>query len=153
MKTILNLIILIALCTTGSSLDAKPTSRRALQKAFLKENASKPGVVTTKSGLQYQILAQGEDGRRPKWRNTITLHYHGTLLDGTVFQSTVDRGEPVTMKFEGLIAGWTEGLKLMSVGDKYRFYIPSYLGYGYDKQDGIPSNSLLIFDIELLAIE
>ena len=119
---------------------------------FLEQNKAKEGVVTLPSGLQYQILKDGE-GAKPNASNKVTCHYHGTLIDGRIFDSSVQRGQPATFPLNQVIAGWTEGVQLMPVGSKYRFFIPSSLGYG-DRQVGsdIGPNSALIFDVELLAI-
>jgi len=118
---------------------------------FLEKNRVKDGVIETESGLQYEVLQEG-DGAMPADTSVVKVHYHGTLLDGTVFDSSVDRGEPVEFPLNRVIAGWTEGLQLMSVGSKYRFYIPQELGYGDRPAGQIPPNSLLIFDVELLDI-
>jgi len=125
---------------------------KASGSAFLDENAEKADVVTTESGLQYEVIEEGESEETPEASDTVTVHYHGTLTDGTVFDSSVDRGEPATFPLNNVISGWTEGLQYMSVGDKYRFYIPSDLGYGARAQGPIPANSVLIFDVELLGI-
>ncbi|GGH70789.1 FKBP-type peptidyl-prolyl cis-trans isomerase FklB [Filimonas zeae] len=121
--------------------------------AFLAANKTKPGVVTTPSGLQYQILKQG-DGPKPKATDKVKVHYHGMLIDGTVFDSSVDRGQPISLGLSNVIAGWTEALQLMPVGSKWKLFIPSELGYG-DRDAGpvIKGGSTLIFDVELLAIE
>ena len=119
---------------------------------FLETNKSKPGVVTLPSGLQYEILTEGT-GTKPVASNKVTCHYHGTLIDGTVFDSSVKRGQPATFPLNMVIKGWTEGLQLMPVGSKWRFYIPAHLGYG-DRQVSaqIGPNSTLIFDVELISI-
>ncbi len=119
---------------------------------FLETNKSKEGVVTLASGLQYQVLTEGE-GPKPGPSHKVTCHYHGTLTNGKVFDSSVQRGQPATFPLNMVIPGWTEGLQLMGVGSKYRFFIPPHLGYG-DRQVGgdIAPNSALIFDVELLAI-
>lgn len=121
-------------------------------KDFLEQNKSKEGVVTLPSGLQYLILQEGP-GAKPLASNKVTCHYHGTLIDGKIFDSSVQRGQPATFPLNQVIAGWTEGVQLMNVGSKYRFFIPSALGYG-SRQVGsdIGPNSALIFDVELLAI-
>lgn len=119
---------------------------------FLEENAEKEGVTVTESGLQYEILTEG-DGAKPTATAVVEVHYHGTLIDGTVFDSSVDRGEPISFPLNGVIKGWTEGLQLMSVGSKYRFTIPSELAYGERVSEKIPGNSVLIFDVELLSFE
>ncbi|WP_143306927.1 FKBP-type peptidyl-prolyl cis-trans isomerase [Chitinophaga vietnamensis] len=120
---------------------------------FLAENKSKPGVVALPSGLQYQVLRAG-DGPKPTATDKVRTHYHGTLIDGTVFDSSVDRGEPISFPVNGVIKGWTEALQLMPVGSKWRLFIPADLAYG-DRQAGpkIAPGSTLIFDVELLAIE
>ena len=119
---------------------------------FLEQNKSNEGVVTLPSGLQYLVLTEGP-GAKPAATNRVTCHYHGTLIDGRIFDSSVQRGQPATFPLNQVIAGWTEGLQLMGVGSKYRFFIPSGLGYG-NRQVGsdIGPNSVLIFDVELLAI-
>ncbi|RLV61349.1 FKBP-type peptidyl-prolyl cis-trans isomerase [Parashewanella curva] len=120
---------------------------------FLAQNKEKDGVKTTTSGLQYLILEKGTGTVHPAPSNVVKVHYHGTLIDGTVFDSSVDRGEPISFPLNRVIKGWTEGLQLMVVGDKYRFFIPSNLAYGKRATGKIPGNSVLIFDVELLAIE
>lgn len=118
---------------------------------FLAANKTKPGVAETPSGLQYEVITQGT-GQHPSVTSKVTCHYHGTLIDGTVFDSSVKRGQPATFPLNMVIAGWTEGLQLMPVGSKYRFFIPADLGYG-DRQVSaeIGPNSTLIFEVELLA--
>lgn len=119
---------------------------------FLAANKEKEGVVETPSGLQYQVLTEAE-GPKPTEFNKVTCHYHGTLIDGTVFDSSVKRGQPATFPLNMVIKGWTEGLQLMSVGSKYRFFIPANLGYGERQVSAeIGPNSTLIFDVELLGI-
>jgi FKBP-type peptidyl-prolyl cis-trans isomerase FklB len=119
---------------------------------FLEQNKTNEGVVTLPSGLQYQVLKEGS-GANPTANNRVTCHYHGTLIDGRIFDSSVQRGQPATFPLNQVIAGWTEGVQLMNVGAKYRFFIPSELGYG-NRQVGsdIGPNSALIFDVELLSI-
>lgn len=121
-------------------------------KQFLEENGKKPGVVVLASGLQYEIITEGT-GPKPKATDKVTCHYHGTLIDGTIFDSSVQRGQPATFPLNMVIKGWTEGLQLMSQGSKWRFFIPPQLGYG-DRQVSakIGPNSTLIFDVELLGI-
>lgn len=120
--------------------------------AFLTENGAREGVVTTESGLQYQILSEG-DGAIPSLESVVKTHYHGTLIDGTVFDSSVDRGEPTQFAVNQVIPGWTEALQLMKVGSKWRIYVPSELAYGeMSPGPAIPPNSTLIFDVELLEI-
>jgi FKBP-type peptidyl-prolyl cis-trans isomerase len=120
---------------------------------FLAENAKKEGVVTTPSGLQYKVLDAGY-GSRPKATETVKVHYKGTFIDGKTFDSSYDRGEPISFPLNGVIAGWTEGVQLMPVGAKYEFYIPYNLAYGERGAGGvIPPYATLIFVVELLGIE
>ncbi|MBN4076000.1 MAG: peptidylprolyl isomerase [SAR86 cluster bacterium] len=121
---------------------------------FLNDNALESGVVTTPSGLQYLVLEEAADTSAPMPLATdeVRVHYHGTMIDGTVFDSSVDRGEPISFPLDGVISGWTEGLQLMQVGDKYRFFIPAELAYGGTGAGSIPPYSALIFDVELLGI-
>jgi FKBP-type peptidyl-prolyl cis-trans isomerase FklB len=121
---------------------------------FLAENAKRNGVVTTKSGLQYEVIKTGTDTIKPKLNDRVKCHYHGTLINGKIFDSSVDRGEPLSFAVTGVIAGWTEALQLMTVGSKWKLYVPSELAYG-DRQMGasIPPGSTLIFEVEILAIE
>ena len=124
----------------------------AASEAFLAENSQQDGVITLPSGLQYRVLASGE-GESPTTTDSVLAHYHGTLTDGTVFDSSVDRGEPATFGVSQVIAGWTEALQLMKVGDKWRLFIPPGLAYGEaSPTPAIPPNSALIFDVELLEI-
>jgi FKBP-type peptidyl-prolyl cis-trans isomerase FklB len=120
-------------------------------KEFLTENGARDGVVTLPSGLQYEILNDAE-GPKPRASDQVTTHYRGTLIDGTVFDSSYDRGQPATFPLNGVIAGWTEALQLMSPGAKWRLFIPPDLAYGERAQGPIPANSTLIFDVELLEI-
>lgn len=124
---------------------------RAAGEAFLAENAGKDGVRTTDSGLQYQIMEAG-DGASPDAESRVRVHYEGRLIDGTVFDSSYQRGEPAEFGLNQVIPGWTEGLQLMSEGGKARFFIPSDLAYGPGGTRGIPPNSVLVFDVELLDI-
>ncbi|BDQ67074.1 FKBP-type peptidyl-prolyl cis-trans isomerase [Shewanella xiamenensis] len=119
---------------------------------FLAQNKTKEDVVTTASGLQYKVLNQGSGTVHPKASDTVTVHYHGTLIDGTVFDSSVERGEPIAFPLDRVIKGWTEGVQLMVEGDKYRFFIPSELAYGNRSTGKIGGGSVLIFDVELLKI-
>lgn len=120
--------------------------------AFMESNKQKPGVVALPSGLQYEVITEGS-GIKPSARNKVTCHYHGTLIDGTVFDSSVKRGQPATFPLNMVIKGWTEGLQLMAVGSKWRFFIPPQLAYG-ERQTGaeIGPNSTLIFEVELLDV-
>ena len=119
---------------------------------FLEENKKNKQVVSLPSGLQYEVLTEGT-GAKPLASNKVTCHYHGTLIDGTVFDSSVQRGQPATFPLNMVIKGWTEGLQLMGAGSKWRFFIPSQLGYG-DRQVSaqIGANSALIFEVELISI-
>lgn len=125
---------------------------KAAAEAFLAENGVKEGVVTTASGLQYKVETQG-DGPRPGPTDTVTVHYRGTLLDGTEFDSSYARNEPISFALDRVIPGWTEGVQLMPVGSKYIFYIRPELGYGEGGGGRIPPNSALIFEVELLDIQ
>ena len=120
--------------------------------AFLTENSRKPGVTTLPSGLQYEVLTEGS-GQKPGLSSSVTTHYHGTLINGTVFDSSYQRGQPATFPVNGVIAGWTEALQLMGEGSKYRLYIPSDLAYGKRGAGrDIPGDTALIFDVELLKV-
>jgi FKBP-type peptidyl-prolyl cis-trans isomerase FklB len=121
--------------------------------AFLAANKNKPGVKSLPSGLQYQVIKEGT-GAKPTLTDKVKVHYHGMLTDGTVFDSSVDRGEPIVLSVNGVIAGWTEALQLMPVGSKWKLFIPSDLGYG-DRGAGptIKGGATLIFDVELINIE
>lgn len=120
--------------------------------AFLEENAKKDSIKVTASGLQYEILTEGS-GEKPSAESTVSTHYHGTLIDGTVFDSSVDRGQPAEFPVNRVIAGWTEALQMMPVGSKWRLYVPHNLAYGERGAGGaIGPYQALIFDVELLAI-
>ena len=123
--------------------------------AFLAENGQRNGVVTTASGLQYEVIEEGPDGgASPTAADSVLAHYHGTLSDGSVFDSSVQRGEPATFGLSQVIAGWTEALQLMSEGDKWRLYLPPELAYGEaSPSPAIPPNSALIFEVELLEVQ
>jgi FKBP-type peptidyl-prolyl cis-trans isomerase FklB len=131
----------------------KAAVAKAAGEKFLAENAKKPGVVTLASGLQYQVMRSGTDTTKPKITDQVRCHYHGTRLDGVVFDSSVERGEPAVFGVNQVIQGWIEALQMMPVGSKWRLFIPSDLAYG-DQQAGpkIPPGSMLIFDLELLEI-
>jgi FKBP-type peptidyl-prolyl cis-trans isomerase FklB len=130
----------------------KASGNKKIGEDFLAANKNKPGVVTLPSGLQYQIIKEGT-GPKPAITDQVKVHYHGTLIDGRVFDSSVDRGEPIELAVNGVIPGWTEALQLMPVGSKWKLFIPSNLAYG-DQQAGpmIGPGSTLIFDVELIAI-
>jgi FKBP-type peptidyl-prolyl cis-trans isomerase FklB len=121
--------------------------------AFLAANKNKPGIITLPSGLQYQVVRQG-NGPKPKLTDTVTVHYTGSLIDGKVFESSVDRGVPAKFTVGGVIAGWSEALQLMPVGSRWKLFIPAELGYGNYSPPGsnIPPGATLIFDLELLSI-
>lgn len=135
--------------------EAKKKGEENMKKGqeFLAQNGKKAGVKTTASGLQYEVIKEGT-GKQPTADNTVTVHYTGTLINGKKFDSSVDRGEPATFPLKGVIAGWTEGVQLMKIGAKYRFYIPSNLGYGERGMGGdIGPNETLIFDVELIDVK
>ncbi|MBQ0118347.1 MAG: FKBP-type peptidyl-prolyl cis-trans isomerase [Paludibacteraceae bacterium] len=121
---------------------------------FLAENALKDGVTVTESGLQYEVITAGKGSKHPTAESTVKVHYEGKLINGTVFDSSYQRGEPIEFPLNGVIKGWTEGVQLMTVGSKYRFYIPYNLGYGErGAGQNIPPYATLIFDVELLEIK
>ena len=127
-------------------------NNKAEGEAFLAENAKKSGVTTLPSGLQYEVLTAGA-GNKPSLGSSVTTHYHGTLINGTVFDSSYQRGQPATFPVNGVIAGWTEALQLMGEGSKYRLYIPSDLAYGKRGAGrDIPGDTALIFDVELIKV-
>jgi FKBP-type peptidyl-prolyl cis-trans isomerase FklB len=134
-------------------MEKKFEANKGLGEAFFTENAKREEIQTTDSGLQFEVVTEGE-GAKPAAENNVTVHYHGTLIDGTVFDSSVDRGEPATFGVGQVIKGWTEALQLMSVGSKYRLYIPQDLAYGANPHPGGPIEPFmaLIFDVELLEI-
>jgi len=130
-----------------------PEENKAAGEAFLAENAKKPNIITTASGLQYEVLKKGE-GAKPSATDNVTVHYKGTTIDGNEFDSSYSRGEPATFPLNRVIPGWTEGVQLMQEGAKYRFYIPSELAYGtHGAGRLIGPNSALIFDVELIKIQ
>jgi FKBP-type peptidyl-prolyl cis-trans isomerase len=132
---------------------AKAEKNKADGEKFLADNKSKEGVKVTASGLQYVVLKEG-DGAMPKATDEVTVHYVGTLLDGTEFDNSVKRGQPVTFPLNGVIPGWTEGVQLMKVGSKFKFFVPSALGYGSNGTPGGPigPDATLIFEVELISI-
>jgi len=119
---------------------------------FLAENKKRAGVITTKSGLQYEIITAG-DGQSPAATDTVTCHYRGTYIDGKGFDNSYDRGHPISFPLNGVIKGWTEGLQLMQIGATYKFYIPYQLGYGEYDYMSIPGGSMLVFEVELIGIK
>lgn len=120
---------------------------------FLAQNKTKDGVIETESGLQYLILEEGTGSTHPGPKSKVLAHYHGTLIDGSVFDSSVDRGTPLSFGLNQVIRGWTEGLQLMVEGQKNRLFIPSELAYGNRAAGSIPGGSVLIFDVELITIK
>jgi len=136
----------------AKKMESQYGDNRAKGEQFLAANKSKAGVITTASGLQYEVLKKGT-GAMPGDTARVKVHYHGTLIDGTVFDSSVDRGEPAVFGVNQVIKGWTEALKLMPVGSKYKLYIPQELAYGAQDQGTIKPYSTLIFEVELLGIE
>ncbi|HVM49896.1 MAG TPA: FKBP-type peptidyl-prolyl cis-trans isomerase [Candidatus Acidoferrum sp.] len=163
MKLRIIIPIAAAFCVVGCEKPAEPTSTTATTTpataaapvaVAVSTNASKGDWTTTASGLKYQVLKHGDGTASPKPTDTVKVHYHGTLLDGTVFDSSVERGEPISFPLNGVIPGWTEGLQLMKVGDKFKFEIPPNLAYGPNSPSPkIPPNSTLVFEVELLAIQ
>ena len=153
-KSITSIPLMLLVVLFGSAVQAQSYTNEAHQQgqAFLAENAKKEGVITTASGLQYQVLKPGTGTQHPSARDTVRVHYHGTLIDGTVFDSSVDRGKTISFPLNRVIKGWTEGLQLMVVGEKTRLFIPSNLAYGFRSIGKIPAGSTLIFDVELFAI-
>ena len=135
-----------------AEMAAKGSKAKAEGENFLKENSQKDGIKTLPSGLQYEVLKEG-NGKKPKATDNVKCHYEGTLIDGTIFDSSYKRGEPAVFPLNGVIAGWTEGLQLMNEGAKYRFYIPFNLAYGENGAGNlIPPYAALIFDVELIAV-
>ncbi|WP_114326495.1 FKBP-type peptidyl-prolyl cis-trans isomerase [Candidatus Colwellia aromaticivorans] len=125
----------------------------AIGQTFLTQNKAVEDVSETASGLQYQVLERGKGTEHPTASSKVMVHYHGTLLDGTVFDSSVDRDKPISFGLNQVIKGWTEGVQLMVVGDKFKFFIPSELGYGNSAAGKIAPGSLLIFEVTLLEIQ
>ena len=151
--------LLVAALAVATSLILNPThlmsqsNNLEVGQAFLKENASKPGVHTTPSGLQYKVITEGK-GKSPKATDTVLVHYRGTTIDGTEFDSSYKRNEPISFPLNGVIPGWTEGVQLMKEGGKIELFIPSNLAYGSRGAGGvIAPDSTLIFDIELLKVQ
>ena len=130
----------------------KAKENTQLGQSFLDKNREADGVQSTASGLQYVVLETGTGSTRPTATDRVKVHYHGTLIDGTVFDSSVDRGEPISFALNKVIPGWTEGLQLMVEGEKTRLFIPSKLGYGNRAAGKIKPGSTLIFDVELIGI-
>jgi peptidylprolyl isomerase len=151
------LVIVVALAIfffTKNSNDKKlALENTAIANEFLATNKSLENVVETASGLQYQILEKGEGTEHPSATSKVTVHYHGTLLDGSVFESTVEGGNPISFGLNQVISGWTEGVQLMVVGDKFKFFIPANLAYGNTTSGKIKAGSLIMFEITLLNIQ
>ena len=151
------LIVLIVLLVIYALKRAGVFSKGAAENetvgdAYLAENALREEVTQTASGLQFEVLTEGEGDARPAATDTVLVHYHGTLINGSVFDSSVKRGEPISFPLNRVIPGWTEGVQLMTKGTKYKFYIPARLAYGNRQVGTIPGGSLLIFEVELLDI-
>lgn len=156
-SALLTLTLALGLCAGCSSNENKPGTAADAQAgdgaAFLAANAKKDGVITTASGLEYKVIKSGT-GESPKPDDKVKVHYHGTLIDGTVFDSSVQRGEPIVFPVGAVIPGWVEALQLMKVGDKWQLFIPAKLAYGEQSPSpAIPANSVLLFEVELLGIE
>ena len=153
------ILIAAAICIGWLLIRSKKQNQQLAEKnrsagsEFLTANADKPEVTTTASGLQYEILQTGSGEVHPKASDKVKVHYHGTLLDGKVFDSSVERNSPISFGLNQVIKGWTEGVQLMKEGDKFRFFIPAHLGYGNRGAGEIGPGALLIFEVELLAIE
>jgi FKBP-type peptidyl-prolyl cis-trans isomerase len=136
-----------------NKLQAEKAEPRILEgEKFLALNKTKPGVLTTASGLQYEILTAGSGPKADSPLDTVVCHYRGTFLDGAGFDNSYDRNEPTTFQLNEVVRGWTEGLQLMPVGSKYRFWVSHTLGYGANDYMAIPGGSTLVFEIELLEV-
>lgn len=147
-------IALVIFYFAKSSMNKKAAVENiAIGNDFLAKNKTNDDVLETASGLQYQVLQKGQGNDHPSASSTVKVHYHGTLLDSTVFDSSVERGEPISFPLNRVIKGWTEGVQLMVVGDKFKFFIPSDLAYGNSATGKITAGSLLIFEVELLEIQ
>jgi FKBP-type peptidyl-prolyl cis-trans isomerase len=157
MLTRLTVTLAAAICLLGCNKATEPSAEKPAAKAApggQADGAQKNEMKTTASGLKYQVLKQGTGTVSPKATDTVNVHYHGTLLNGTVFDSSVERGQPISFPLNGVIPGWTEGLQLMKVGDKFKFEIPPNLAYGPNSPSPkIPPNSTLVFEVELLGIQ
>lgn len=147
---ILLILIVFFLFRNSQKNKQAAVQNKSAGEAFLAKNKDEEGVITTASGLQYKVLQAGEGSEHPTAKSKVKVHYHGTLIDGTVFDSSVERGEPIEFGLNQVIKGWTEGVQLMVVGEKTRFFIPSELAYGNGSAGVITPGSTLIFDVELL---
>jgi len=145
-----SLCLLSAFSCTAQNDKPSPTLEKGVK--FLADNKTNEGVVTTESGLQYRIIKEGE-GASPSLEDKVTVHYTGKLIDGKVFDSSVERGQPATFGINQVIKGWEEGLQLMKPGAKFEFFIPSDLAYGERAVSTIPANSTLIFEVELISVK
>lgn len=144
------------LCLVGCNKATTPAEDKpaSTKTPAVPTGEQKGGTTTTLSGLKYEVMKQGTGTVSPKATDTVNVHYHGTLLNGTVFDSSVQRGQPISFPLNGVIPGWTEGLQLMKVGDKFKFEIPPNLAYGPNSPSPmIPPNSTLVFEVELLGIK
>lgn len=148
------IIIVLAVFVVQRMQSNKKDTSNNLQSGieFLSSNMTQEGVVTTESGLQYKVLTKGSGEIHPSASDKVKVHYHGSLIDGTVFDSSISRGQPIEFGLNQVIKGWTEGLQLMVEGEKTRLFIPSELGYGNRSAGSIPAGSTLIFDVELIKI-
>ncbi|MGO2127573.1 MAG: FKBP-type peptidyl-prolyl cis-trans isomerase [Pseudoalteromonas prydzensis] len=152
------LAVIIAILCFFIFQNSKKVKQQALANAqieadFLVANSKVEGVIEIASGLQYKVVSSSGSETKPSPTSMVNVHYHGTLLDGSVFDSSVERNSPISFGLNQVIKGWTEGLQLMSEGDKYTFYIPHQLAYGEKRVGSIPPASLLIFEVELLKVE
>ncbi len=146
-------VIAIGLTLFSFANAGTPDENKAAGEKFLAENAKKPNIKTTASGLQYEVLTPGKGKANPLATDTVTVHYKGTSIDGKEFDSSYSRGEPTSFPLNAVIPGWTEGVQMMTEGAKYKFFIPSNLAYGENGAGGaIGSNEALIFDVELIKI-
>ncbi|EIC30114.1 FKBP-type peptidyl-prolyl cis-trans isomerase [Methylomicrobium album] len=146
-------LVLVGLTIVSLANATDPEEKKAESVAFLTQNGKKPNIITTQSGLQYEVLKKGTGTVSPSATDNVTVHYKGTTIDGKEFDSSYSRGEPITFPLNGVIAGWTEGVQLMKEGDKFRLYIPSELAYGERGAGPIGPNEALIFDVELIKIQ
>lgn len=155
MKLFLVIVVALAIFLFIQHVNNKKVAAENIEigQQFLSTNKAVEGVIETDSGLQYQVLTSGDGTQHPEAHSKVTVHYHGTLIDGTMFDSSIVRGKPLSFSLNQVIKGWTEGLQLMVVGDKMKFFIPANLGYGNTGSGKIAPGSLLIFEVELLAIQ